>query len=70
MHEVASLEQPMSDVEMAFILEQCPIIDRDNWATSAHAAPTDPVGIQPLQNLADIVTTEPSSKLEICHVCG
>lgn len=68
--EIRALEEPMSEVEAMFISEQCPIIDRDIWATLSPAAPADPVDMQSLQNLTNIAISEPSSKLEICHICG
>ena len=71
--EISSLKEPMSEVEMAFILEQCPVIDRNDWATLFHAVPTDTadtVDIKSLKKMADIVVSEPPLKLEICHICG
>ena len=67
--EIASLKEPMSEIEQRFILELCPLVDRDTWATEFHAAPTDPTDIQPPQN-TNVVISKPSLKLELCFICG
>ena len=67
--EISSLKEPMSEVELAFILERCPLVDRNGWATAPHTAPTDRADIQSFENGANIISEQPL-KLEICHVCG
>lgn len=69
MHEIASLKEPMSEIETRFILEQCPVVDHDTWVTEFHAASTNSTDIQPPQN-TEVVISKPSLKLELCHICG
>jgi hypothetical protein len=74
--ELKSLDEPISEVEAAFILEQCPVIDRDNWkkvfegTTKSHPIPVDATNDQLPQNATDVVISESTLKLEVCHRCG